>query len=90
MGGGAARTPRPSVWSWRWSLCHDHSAAGHRRFTFPQAQSGGYGRHLPTHGPLFVVLLILTVPILGALTFFPVLALGPLAEETARLAGHSF
>ncbi len=44
----------------------------------------------PTHGPLFVVLLILTVLILGALTFFPVLALGPLAEETARLAGHSF
>lgn len=44
----------------------------------------------PTHGPLFVTLLILTVLILGALTFFPVLALGPVAEETARLAGQSF
>jgi K+-transporting ATPase ATPase A chain len=44
----------------------------------------------PTHGPLFVILLILTVVILGALTFFPVLALGPIAEETARLAGQSF
>ena len=44
----------------------------------------------PTHGPLFVTLLILTVAILGALTFFPVLALGPVAEETARLAGQSF
>jgi K+-transporting ATPase ATPase A chain len=44
----------------------------------------------PTHGPLFVTLLILTVLILGALTFFPVLALGPIAEETARLAGQSF
>jgi len=44
----------------------------------------------PTHGPLFVTLLVLTVLILGALTFFPVLALGPIAEETARLAGQSF
>ena len=44
----------------------------------------------PTHGPLFVTLLVLTVAILGALTFFPVLALGPIAEETARAAGQSF
>lgn len=44
----------------------------------------------PTHGPLFVTLLILTVLILGALTFFPILALGPIAEETARVAGQSF
>ncbi|MBA4324599.1 MAG: potassium-transporting ATPase subunit KdpA [Rhodobacter sp.] len=44
----------------------------------------------PTHGPLFVTLLVLTVVILGALTFFPVLALGPIAEETARVAGQSF
>jgi len=44
----------------------------------------------PTHGPLFVTLLILTVLILGALTFFPVLALGPIAEETARVAGQAF
>lgn len=44
----------------------------------------------PTHGPLFVCLLILTVAILGALTFFPVLALGPLAEQTALIAGQTF
>ncbi|WP_435164746.1 potassium-transporting ATPase subunit KdpA [Falsirhodobacter sp. 1013] len=44
----------------------------------------------PTHGPLFVVLLIVTVVIFGALTFFPVLALGPVAEFTALLAGQSF
>lgn len=44
----------------------------------------------PTHGPLFVTLLILTVAILGALTFFPVLALGPIAEQTALGAGQSF
>ncbi len=44
----------------------------------------------PTHGPLFVTLLVLTVLILGALTFLPVLALGPIAEETARVAGQTF
>ena len=44
----------------------------------------------PTHGPLFVVLLIVTVTIFGALTFFPVLALGPIAEFTALIAGQTF
>ncbi len=44
----------------------------------------------PTHGPLFVVLLIATVLILGALTFFPALALGPIAEAVAAAAGQTF
>ncbi|GAB1362763.1 potassium-transporting ATPase subunit KdpA [Rhodobacter sp.] len=44
----------------------------------------------PTHGPLFVTLLVLTVAILGALTFFPVLALGPIADQAALAAGQSF
>ncbi|MFZ0097526.1 MAG: potassium-transporting ATPase subunit KdpA, partial [Gemmobacter sp.] len=44
----------------------------------------------PTHGPLFVTLLVLTVAVLGALTFFPVLALGPIAEQTALIAGQSY
>lgn len=35
---------------------------------------------LPTHRPLFVGLLTAVVLLLGALTFFPVLTLGPLAE----------
>lgn len=35
---------------------------------------------LPTHGPLFVGLLVTVTVLLTALTFFPVLALGPLAE----------
>lgn len=38
---------------------------------------------LPTHGPLFVALLIGTVIIVGALAFFPVLALGPIVEHLA-------
>ncbi len=35
---------------------------------------------LPTHGPLFVTLLVMVAVLVTALTFFPVLALGPLAE----------
>ncbi|GLU34772.1 potassium-transporting ATPase subunit KdpA [Trinickia caryophylli] len=43
---------------------------------------------LPTHGPLFVVLLLGAVVLIGALTFVPALALGPVAEQLAMLAGH--
>ena len=42
---------------------------------------------LPTHTPLFVVLLVSTVVIVGALAFFPALALGPIVEELQFL-GH--
>jgi K+-transporting ATPase ATPase A chain len=42
---------------------------------------------LPTHTPLFVVLLASTVIVIGALTFLPALALGPIAEQLAVL-GH--
>jgi K+-transporting ATPase ATPase A chain len=35
----------------------------------------------PTHGPLFVYLLVGTIVIVGALTFFPALSLGPLVEH---------
>jgi potassium-transporting ATPase potassium-binding subunit len=40
---------------------------------------------LPTHGPLFVVLLIGVVIIVGALTFFPALSLGPIVEHLMML-----
>jgi K+-transporting ATPase ATPase A chain len=36
---------------------------------------------LPTHTPLFVVLLVGTVLLVGALTFVPALALGPVVEQ---------
>ena len=36
---------------------------------------------MPTHGPTFVVLLIGTVLLVGALTFLPALALGPIVEH---------
>ena len=39
---------------------------------------------LPTHGPLFVFWLATVVVIVGALTFLPTLALGPIAEHMAQ------
>ncbi|GAB4067493.1 potassium-transporting ATPase subunit KdpA [Ancylobacter sonchi] len=44
----------------------------------------------PTHTPLFVGLLIGIILILGGLQFFPALALGPIVEQFAMLAGQTF
>jgi K+-transporting ATPase ATPase A chain len=45
---------------------------------------------LPTHGPLFVGLLIGTVVIVGALTFFPALSLSPIVEHLLMRQGRLF
>ena len=42
---------------------------------------------LPTHTPLFIALLAITVIVIGALTFLPALALGPIAEHLTAF-GH--
>jgi K+-transporting ATPase ATPase A chain len=44
----------------------------------------------PTHGPMFVGLLVGTILIVGGLTFFPALVFGPLAEHFAGQAGTLF
>jgi K+-transporting ATPase ATPase A chain len=44
----------------------------------------------PTHGPLFVGLLVGTVILVGALTFFPALALGPIVEHFLMQDGKLF
>ncbi len=41
----------------------------------------------PTHGGLFVGLLVGSILVVGGLTFLPALALGPIAEHFALLAG---
>jgi K+-transporting ATPase ATPase A chain len=41
---------------------------------------------LPTDGPLFVVLLVSTVLLVGALTYVPALALGPVVEHLLMIA----
>ena len=42
---------------------------------------------LPTHGPLFVLLLAGVINLVGALSFVPALALGPIAEALQPLGG---
>jgi len=42
---------------------------------------------LPTHTPLFVAMLVGVVIIIGALTFFPALALGPIVEQLVMYGG---
>jgi K+-transporting ATPase ATPase A chain len=44
----------------------------------------------PVTGPLFTVLLVSTIVIVGALTFFPALSLGPILEHLLMLSGKSF
>jgi potassium-transporting ATPase potassium-binding subunit len=45
---------------------------------------------LPTTSPLFSGLVVGVIVIVGALTFFPTLALGPIVERLLMLAGKSF
>ena len=42
---------------------------------------------MPTHGPTFIILLIGTVLLVGALTFVPALALGPVVEHLTLWGG---
>jgi K+-transporting ATPase ATPase A chain len=44
----------------------------------------------PTHGLLFSALLVSVVLIVGALTFFPALSLGPIADHFLAAAGKAF
>ena len=44
----------------------------------------------PVTTPLFAVLLVSVIVIVGALTFFPVLSLGPVLEHLLMLAGRTF
>ncbi|MER9600472.1 potassium-transporting ATPase subunit KdpA, partial [Mesorhizobium sp. M0244] len=44
----------------------------------------------PTDGPLFVGLLVGVILIVGGLTFFPALAVGPIVEHLAMINGQTF
>jgi potassium-transporting ATPase potassium-binding subunit len=44
----------------------------------------------PTHGPLFVGLLVGVIVIIGGLTYFPAIALGPVVEQVAMNHGTLF
>jgi K+-transporting ATPase ATPase A chain len=45
---------------------------------------------LPTNGPLFTLLLVAVIVIVGALTFFPALSLGPIVEHFLMQSGKVF
>lgn len=45
---------------------------------------------VPTHTPLFVLLMVAIILIFGAMSFFPAIALGPLAEQFEMLTGKTF
>lgn len=55
-----------------------------KKFTPPSPGS------LPTDTPLFVGMLVVVILIVGALTFFPALALGPIVEQLLMTAGRVF
>ena len=64
------------------ALLADRAGAGDRGQPGGQeARARRAPARCPTHTPLFVVLLAATVLIVGALAFFPALALGPIVEE---------
>ena len=44
----------------------------------------------PVTGPLFSMLLVGVILIVGALTFFPALSLGPILEHLLMQAGKTF
>ena len=48
------------------------------------------GGTFPTTGPLFVGLVIGVILIVGGLTYFPALALGPIVEHFAMNAGNLY
>jgi K+-transporting ATPase ATPase A chain len=52
-----------------------------KKYTPPSAGT------LPTHRPLFVAMLVSTILLVGALTFVPALALGPIVEHLQMAAG---
>ncbi|MEZ4620557.1 MAG: potassium-transporting ATPase subunit KdpA [Caldilineaceae bacterium] len=70
-----------------WPLWRDHSGAGNWRQHGRQTGGAPSPGTFPTDGVLFVVLLSAVILILGALTFFPALTLGPLVEQLLAQAG---
>ena len=55
-------------------------ALARKKYTTPSAGT------LPTHRPLFVVMLVSAVILVGALTFVPALALGPIVEHLQMIS----
>ena len=72
------------------TLLHYHPDDGGGGLAGGQEDRSGLRRHLPDHGGLFVGLLVGVILIVGGLSFFPALALGPIVEQLAMSAGTLF
>ena len=68
----------------------DHPGDGDRRLARRQEVDPASAGTFPTTGGLFVGLVVGVIIIVGGLTFFPALALGPLVEQLAMTAGTLF
>jgi K+-transporting ATPase ATPase A chain len=55
-----------------------------------KTKAGASAGTFPTHGALFIGLLVGVILILGGLQYFPALALGPVVEHILMLAGKTF
>ena len=64
--------------------------AGHRRQPGAEEICSRLRWALSRHRPLFTALLISVILIVGALTFFPALSLGPILEHLLMNAGKAF
>ena len=72
-------------------LLDDRPRARHRRDPGRQEVGAAPGPGtLPTNGPLFAALLVGVILIVGALTFFPALSLGPIVEHFLVQSGKVF
>ena len=71
-------------------LLRHHPGPRHRRLLRGQEDGPASAGTFPTHGGLFVGLLVGVILIVGGLTYFPSLALGPIVEHLAMVAGQTF
>ena len=71
-------------------FAHDRADAGDRGLARREEAAPAGAGHLPDHRPLFVGLLVGVILIVGGLTFFPALALGPGRRAPGDAAGTLF
>ena len=64
-------------------LLDDHPGHGDRRLARGQEDASRLGRHVPDHGGCSSACVVGVILIVGGLTFFPALALGPIVEHLA-------
>ena len=72
----------------RFLMMHAGARAG--RQSCAEEEHPAFSGTFPVNTPLFTVLLVGVVLILGALTFFPALSLGPILEHLLLKSGQLF